>query len=260
MNSQQESINSKRKILEVRNVYRTYHHEDTNIVVLEDISLDIYEGEFTSLVGPSGCGKSTFLRMIVGLDRPTRGEILYRGEEVKGVNPKTALVFQNFALIPWLTVWQNVELGLEARGMKKEERERRVRYWIDKVGLDGYENAYPRELSGGMKQRVGFARALALEPELLCMDEPFSSLDPLTSQNLREELLRLWGNKELPTLSIIMVTHSIEEAIFMSDRVVAMSTHPGRIIGEIKVNLPRPRNPRDEEFQEIVDKVYSLIV
>lgn len=260
MSSQRENINSRPKILEVKNVYRTYHHEDTNIVVLEDVSFDIYEDEFVCLVGPSGCGKSTLLRMIVGLDRPTKGEILYRGQGIKGVNPKIALVFQNFALVPWFTVWQNVALGLEARGISKEERERRVRYWLDKVGLDGHENAYPRELSGGMKQRVGFARALALEPELLCMDEPFSSLDPLTGQNLREELLRLWSNRELPTLAILMVTHSIEEAIFMSDRVIAMSTHPGKIIGEIKVDLPRPRNQRDEVFQKIVDEVYSLIV
>ncbi|MGB9797193.1 MAG: ABC transporter ATP-binding protein [bacterium] len=250
----------KPKVLEVRNVYRTYHHEETNIVVLEDISFEINEGEFVCLVGPSGCGKSTLLRMIVGLDRPTKGEILYRGEKVNGINPKTALVFQNFALIPWLTVWQNVELGLEARGIDKKERERRVRYWLEKVGLDGHENAYPRELSGGMKQRVGFARALALEPELLCMDEPFSSLDPLTSQNLREELLRLWGDKELPTVSILMVTHSIEEAIFMSDRVLIMSTHPGKIIGDIKVELSRPRNMRDEAFQKFVDEIYAMIV
>lgn len=256
----QGSINLKPKILEVKNIYRTYHHEDTNIVVLEDISFDIYEGEFICLVGPSGCGKSTLLRMIVGLDKPTKGEIIYRGERIVGVNPRIALVFQNFALIPWLTVWQNVELGLEARGIDKEERERRVKYWLEKVGLDGYENAYPRELSGGMKQRVGIARALALEPELLCMDEPFSSLDPLTSQNLREELLRLWGDRELPILAVLMVTHSIEEAIFMSDRIVVMSTHPGRIVREMEINLPRPRKQRDEAFQKIVDELYSLIV
>jgi NitT/TauT family transport system ATP-binding protein len=260
MSSQQENTNLKPKVLEVKNVFRTYHHEDTNIVVLEDVSFDIYEDEFVCLVGPSGCGKSTLLRIIVGLDRPTRGEVLYRGKKVEGVNPKTALVFQNFALIPWLTVWQNVELGLEARGIDKKERERRIRYWLEKVGLDGHENAYPRELSGGMKQRVGFARALALEPEVLCMDEPFSSLDPLTSQNLREELLRLWTGKELPTVSILMVTHSIEEAIFMSDRVLIMSTHPGKIIRDLRVELPRPRNMRDEEFQKIVDEVYTLIV
>jgi len=256
----QGSINLKPKILEVKNIYRTYHHEDTNIVVLEDISFDIYEGEFICLVGPSGCGKSTLLRMIVGLDKPTKGEIIYRGERIVGVNPRIALVFQNFALIPWLTVWQNVELGLEARDIDKEERERRVKYWLEKVGLDGYENAYPRELSGGMKQRVGIARALALEPELLCMDEPFSSLDPLTSQNLREELLRLWGDRELPILAVLMVTHSIEEAIFMSDRIVVMSTHPGRIVREMEINLPRPRKQRDEAFQKIVDELYSLIV
>lgn len=247
-------------LLEVRNVYRTYHHEETNIVVLEDISFQVVEGEFVCLVGPSGCGKSTLLRMIVGLDRPTSGKILYKGKEVRGVNEKTALVFQNFALIPWLTVWENVALGLEARGVKKEERDRKVRYWLEKVGLEGQENAYPRELSGGMKQRVGFARALVLEPELLCMDEPFSNLDPLTSQNLREELLRLWVGKELPILSIIMVTHNIEEAVFMSDRILVMSTHPGRIISEVKVELERPRNPRKSEFQNVVDNIYSLIV
>jgi NitT/TauT family transport system ATP-binding protein len=197
--------------------------------------------------------------MIVGLDRPSRGQIFYRGQEVNGVMDKMAMVFQSFALLPWLTVMGNVTLGLEAKGIPRPEREAIASKYIDKVGLDGFEDAYPRELSGGMKQRVGIARALTMEPELLCMDEPFSALDAFTAQNLREELLDLWLDVTLPVKSVLMVTHGIEEAVFMADRVIVLSKRPARILADVRIDLPRPRNMKDEAFARVTDKIYSLL-
>lgn len=247
-------------LLELREVTKTYHFEETDVTVLERISFNVNPGEFVCLVGPSGCGKSTILKMVTGLTFPSAGQVLYKNQEVVTVNTQTAMVFQSFALFPWLTVRQNVALGLEARGWPKRESEAKANYYIDKVGLDGHEDAYPKELSGGMKQRVGLARALTVEPELLCMDEPFSALDPLTATNLREEVLDLWQDESLPIKAILMVTHSIEEAVFMADKIVVMSTRPGRVIEEVKVDLKRPRNMKEEKFMQVTDEIYSLIV
>ncbi len=246
-------------LLEIRHVYRSYARDSASVMVLEDISFSIGENEFVALVGPSGCGKSTLLRMVLGLDRPTQGEVLYRGAPVTGINDKVAMVFQSFALLPWLTVMDNVALGLEAKGVPRAEQERIANIYLDKVGLDGFERAYPRELSGGMKQRVGLARALCLEPELLCMDEPFSALDALTAENLRAEVLEVWDDPQIPPDAVLMVTHSIDEAVFMADRVIVFSARPGHILAEVSVSLPRPRNHRESEFQKIVDQIYGMI-
>lgn len=246
-------------LLEVNHVYKTYTDANRSLTVLDDISFSIAKGEFVCLVGPSGSGKSTLLRMVVGLIQPSRGEIYYRGQQVRGVMDKMAIVFQSFALMPWLTVMGNVALGLEAKGVPRAEREALASKYIDKVGLDGFEEAYPRELSGGMKQRVGIARALTMEPELLCMDEPFSALDAFTAQNLREEVLDLWLDVTLPVKSVLMVTHGIEEAVFMSDRIIVLSRRPARVLADVRVDLPRPRNMKDEAFARMTDKIYSLL-
>ncbi|AKX93154.1 nitrate/sulfonate/bicarbonate ABC transporter ATP-binding protein [Moorella thermoacetica] len=246
-------------LLEVNHVYKTYTDANRSLTVLDDISFSIAKGEFVCLVGPSGSGKSTLLRMVVGLIQPSRGEIFYRGQQVRGVMDKMAIVFQSFALMPWLTVMGNVALGLEAKGISRPEREALASKYIDKVGLDGFEEAYPRELSGGMKQRVGIARALTMEPELLCMDEPFSALDAFTAQNLREEVLDLWLDVTLPVKSVLMVTHGIEEAVFMADRIIVLSRRPARVLADVRVDLPRPRNMKDEAFARVTDKIYSLL-
>ena len=247
-------------LLEVKNVCKRYTDRNRSITVLEDISFTVEKGEFVAVVGPSGSGKSTLLRIIAGLDRPTSGEARYRDRPIAEAVDRIAVVFQSFALLPWLTVSENVEIGLEARGVDRVARQKQGSLFIDKVGLDGFEEAYPRELSGGMKQRVGIARALSVEPELLLMDEPFSALDALTAQNLREEVLTLWRDGSLPLGAVIMVTHGIEEAVFMADRVVVMSTRPGRIKADVPVDLPRPRNMKDEAFGRVTDKIYSLVL
>jgi len=228
-------------------------------MVLDGIDLSIQTDEFVAIVGPSGCGKTTLLRIINGLITPTGGRALYRGKPLNGVNLGCAMVFQSFALLPWLTVRENVELGLEARGMDSEQRAKKASFFIDKVGLDGYEEAYPRELSGGMKQRVGLARAVAVEPELLLMDEPFSALDALTSVALREELLDIWRDPEIPLRTLLMVTHIIEEAVELADRVIVLSNRPAHIVKDLVVPLSRPRSKKSEEFGQIVDEIFSLI-
>ena len=228
--------------------------------VLEDISLEIPEHEFVCIVGPSGSGKSTLLRIMMGLTPPSTGEVLYQGRRVTEVNLRAAMVFQSFALLPWLTVQANVELGLHARDLSEEDARRRAAFDLDRVGLDGYEEAYPTELSGGMKQRAGLARALAVEPELLFMDEPFAGLDALTSANLREEVLTLWSDHALPVNTVVMVTHIIEEAVLMADRVIVRSSRPGRIAADLPIQLPRPRSKRDEGFDALVDSIFERIV
>jgi NitT/TauT family transport system ATP-binding protein len=227
--------------------------------VLDDINLDVAEGEFVALLGRSGSGKSTLLRCIAGLIAPTSGEVLFRGRPLAGTNRETAMVFQTFALMPWLTVQQNVELGLEARGVAPDQRNERALRAIDIVGLDGYESAFPKELSGGMRQRVGFARALVVEPAALLMDEPFSALDVLTSENLRGELLELWEGHKFPTKTIVMVTHNIEEAVLLADRILVLGTNPGRIRTDMINPLPRPRRRRTADFDELVDHIYRMM-
>ncbi len=229
------------------------------IPVLDDINLDVAEGEFVALLGRSGSGKSTLLRCIAGLMAPTEGEVRFRGQPLTGTNRETSMVFQTFALMPWLTVQQNVELGLEARGVAPGERTDRALRAIDIVGLDGYESAYPKELSGGMRQRVGFARALVVEPAALLMDEPFSALDVLTSENLRGELLELWEGHRFPTKTIVMVTHNIEEAVLLADRILVLGTNPGRIMSDMPNPLPRPRRRRTPDFDELVDQIYRMM-
>lgn len=227
--------------------------------VLDGIDLRLRSGEIVALLGRSGSGKSTLLRIIAGLIAPTSGTVRYRGTELNGANPGAALVFQSFALMPWLTVQDNVELGLAARNVAPAERRQRALTAIDMIGLDGFETAYPKELSGGMRQRVGFARALVLEPDLLLMDEPFSALDVLTAENLRTELVNLWATDGFPTKSVCIVTHNIEEAVLLADRVVALGANPGRIIAEIPVTEPRPRDRRTADFENLVDQIYGLL-
>jgi len=224
-------------------------------VVIADLDLDLVEGEIVCLLGPSGSGKSTILRIIAGLAKPTSGGVLYRGRAFEGVNPGTAIVFQTFALYPWLTVLENVELGIQAGPSRRSIALKA----IDTIGLDGYIDAYPRELSGGMRQRVGFARALAVQPEVLCMDEPFSALDVLTAENLRSELLRLWQGGEIPTRSIFIVTHGIEEAVSIADRIIVLQRDPGRVQAVLPIAIPHPRDKRSPEFQTLVDRVYTVI-
>jgi NitT/TauT family transport system ATP-binding protein len=229
------------------------------MLALDNINISVEDNDFICIVGPSGCGKSTLLRIIVGLEKPTSGEVLFKGEEIAPDNPKVSMVFQNFALFPWLTVKENIKLVLESTKTEKEAGNIAHKY-ITAVGLDGFEGVYPRELSGGMKQRVGFARALAVEPVLLCMDEPFSSLDALTSQNLKDELLMLWMDINMPPDAVIMVTHNVEEAVYLANRIIVLSPRPGKIVADLKIELERPRHRKDPEFYRWVDKVYSLIV
>ncbi len=246
-------------LLDLKQVSKSFAHAKGNLSVLENISFTVEAGEFVAVVGPSGCGKSTMLRVINGIMPPTTGQVLYNGRQIDGINLECAIVFQSFALLPWLTVKGNIEMGLEARGISPAEREKRSGVYIDKVGLDGFEEAYPRELSGGMKQRVGLARALAVEPKVLLMDEPFSAVDALTAITLREELLDLWQAPGTSVKTVIMVTHIIEEAVELADRILVMATSPGRVVGDLKVELPRPRDKRTEPFNALTDKVFSLI-
>ncbi|MDH7486819.1 MAG: nitrate/sulfonate/bicarbonate ABC transporter ATP-binding protein [Anaerolineae bacterium] len=228
-------------------------------VIIPGVDLEIRDGEFIVFVGPSGCGKSTLLRIITGLQAPSEGQVLYRGQPLRGVNPQATIVFQTFALFPWLTVLDNVEVALKARNVPPKLRTARALDLLDRVGLDGFEMAYPRELSGGMRQKVGFARAMAVEPELLCLDEPFSALDVLSAEALRGELLELWTGGKIPTKAILMVTHNIEEAVFMADRIVLMEKEPGRVVAEVKVELPHPRQRKSPVFLETVDQVYAAL-
>jgi NitT/TauT family transport system ATP-binding protein len=246
-------------LLRLTNVGKSYGRASRRFTAVQGVNLTILAGEFVCLLGPSGCGKSTLLRMITGLNPATEGEVLYRGAALTGVNPYATIVFQTFALYPWLTVQENVEVALKARGVAQAERAPRALRLLDTVGLDGFENAYPRELSGGMRQKAGFARALAVEPELLCLDEPFSALDVLSAEALRGELMELWLNKALPTQAILMVTHNIEEAVLMADRIVVMGKDPGHVVTELAVTLRHPRHRKDTAFQTLVDKVYAAV-
>ncbi|RDB47763.1 nitrate/sulfonate/bicarbonate ABC transporter ATP-binding protein [Tsukamurella tyrosinosolvens] len=229
------------------------------LTVLDDIELTIRPGEIVALLGRSGSGKSTLLRIIAGLIPATSGTVEADGAALSGPNPGTAMIFQSFALMPWLTVQDNVELGLIARNVAHDDRRARALAAIDTIGLDGFASAYPRELSGGMRQRVGFARALVLEPDLLLMDEPFSALDVLTAENLRNEIVELWGQDDFPTRSVCIVTHNIEEAVLLADRVVVLGSKPGRIVHETSIPLARPRDRTAPEFEAVVDELYGAL-
>lgn len=233
--------------------------EQKQLLVLDSIDFKLFSGEIVAILGKSGSGKSTFLRIITGLIRPDHGYVSYKNQIVTKPMKGIAMVFQNFALMPWLTVLENVELGLEAIGIDKKIRRQRALKAIDTIGLDGFESAYPKELSGGMKQRVGFARALVIEPELLIMDEPFSALDILTSDNLRSDLLDLWQDKVTNIKSIVCVTHDIEEAVLMANRIIIFSNDPGKIQSDITVNLKYPRNPKSAKFQNLRDQIYTIM-
>ena len=247
-------------LLRTEAVSKTYRSPDHLArLVLDHIDFALRDGEIVAILGKSGSGKSTFLRLLAGLVAPSEGSIAYRGlkvtEPVRGI----AMVFQSYALFPWLTVLGNVELGLEALGVSAAERRHRAVNAIDLIGLDGFENAYPKELSGGMRQRVGFARALVVDPEVLLLDEPFSSLDVLTAETLRGDLLDLWDDRRIPTLGMVFVSHNIEEAVEIADRILIFSSDPGRIRAQIPITLPRPRSTESTTFRQIVDQVYTLL-
>ncbi len=232
---------------------------ETRAPVLSDVSMSLRTGEIVALLGRSGSGKSTLLRLIAGLTRPTQGTVTISGEPVNGPAKEVAMVFQSFALFPWLDVLDNVEIGPRANGVPLDETRKRALKAIDTIGLDGFESAYPKELSGGMRQRVGFARALVMQPKILLMDEPFSALDVLTAETLRTDLLDLWQEGRIPIKAILMVTHNIEEAVLMADRILVLASNPGRIASEIAVTLPHPRDRLDPTFRELVDRIYALM-
>src|ERR1700733_4425199 len=245
-------------LLDIRSVCRSFPKgSGEELLVLEKVDLTIRSGEIVGLLGRSGSGKSTLLRIIAGLIAPSSGDAKCRGETIAGPPNGVSMVFQSFALFPWLTVLQNVELGLEALGVESAERRKRALAAIDLIGLDGFESAYPKELSGGMRQRVGLARALVVQPSILLMDEPFSALDVLTAETLRTDLLDLWCEGRMPIRSILIVTHNIEEAVLMCDRILVFSSNPGRVIAEIKVDLPQPRKRLDPAFRALVDDIYA---
>ncbi|MSP00832.1 MAG: nitrate/sulfonate/bicarbonate ABC transporter ATP-binding protein [Acetobacteraceae bacterium] len=247
-------------LLEVLGCRQAYHKDaSADLVVLDDVNLTLREGEIVALLGRSGSGKSTLLRIVAGLLRPTAGHVAWRGDKVSGPTEGIAMVFQSFALFPWLTVRENVELGLEARGVSRTEREKRAENALDLIGLGGFSSAYPKELSGGMRQRVGLARALVVYPDLLLMDEPFSALDVLTAETLRTDLIELWSERKLPVKSVLMVTHNIEEAVLMCDRILVFSSNPGRVASELTVRFPHPRNRLDPAFRQMVDDIYALM-
>ena len=243
--------------LRLKNVSKSLSIHERKIDIIKDITFSVRKRESISIVGPSGCGKTTLIRVIAGLEKPTKGIAKFKGKEITGPTPGIMMIFQSFALLPWKTVLENVELALLDR--PRDERRKIALKYIDLVGLDGFEESYPRELSGGMKQRVGIARAICREPEILLLDEPFSTLDPLTANNLKNEILRLFYSKRLRPDVLITVTHSVEEAVYISDRILVMSQRPGKIIEDIKIDLPKPRDIRSKEFYEYVDRVTALI-
>lgn len=247
-------------VLEIKNITKTFQIEKSRISVLEDVSFSV-NNEFVCIVGSSGCGKSTLLRIIAGLEKVDSGQILFQGQPYTSPTPKITMIFQLFGLLPWKTALENVEVPLEVLGMKKKESMEIAMNYLRRVGLEGFENTYPHDLSGGMKQRVGIARALALQPEVLLMDEPFSSLDELTAKTLRLLVLKIWRDRSVPPNTYIMVSHNVEEAVFMADRIIVMSPRPGRIVGEVKVKVPRPRERhlRHIEFYDAYDNVMELI-
>lgn len=248
------------ELLVVKGVQKTYERSsEQDITILDNINISVRAGEIVALLGRSGSGKSTMLRMISGLTQPTQGQVLLKQQPVLKPPTGLAMIFQQFALLPWLTVLQNVELGLEARGIKRQERRSRALKAIDIVGLDGFESAYPKELSGGMSQRVGFARALVIDPEILLMDEAFSALDVLTADNLRNDLLNIWLEKKTKLKSIFMITHNIEEAALLADRIIILGGTPSTIQETIDIDLPHHRDTDDKRFRALVDYIYTVM-
>jgi NitT/TauT family transport system ATP-binding protein len=247
-------------IIRAEGIEKYYAQPSENrIQVISATDLSIVPGEILGLLGPSGSGKSTMLRMLTGLSRPSAGRVYWHGKPIEEAEINVSIVFQSFALFPWLTVLENVEAPLQARGVEREERRARSMKMLDTVGLDGFEGAYPKELSGGMRQRVGFARALVVEPEVLFMDEPFSALDVLTAENLRSELVELWSKKTMPTKAVFLVTHNIEEAVLLADRIVVLGRNPGHIRTDFRVQLPQPRDRKTEGFTQLVDYIYKVL-
>src|SRR5579862_3153961 len=247
-------------IIEGRKLEKFYGDPGENVIqVIAPTDISVHAGEILAVLGPSGSGKSTLLRILTGLSRPSAGEVLWHGKPVGEQSPHVSIVFQSFALFPWLTVLENVEAPLKARGVGEIARRKRSLKILETVGLDGFEAAYPRELSGGMKQRVGFARALVVEPEVLFMDEPFSALDVLTAENLRGELLELWANKKMPTRAVFIVTHNIEEAVLLADRVIVLSRNPAQVRLDFNVRLQHPRDRKSSRFVELVDYIYRVM-
>lgn len=247
-------------ILSVRNVVKTFKNGST-VKAIDDVSFDVNYDEFVAIIGPSGCGKSTLLRIIAGLETADSGQVLFRDQPITKPTPKVTMVFQTFGLLPWKTARENVELPMEVAGIGKPEAAGRADKYLKMVGLGAFLDVYPHDLSGGMRQRVGVARALAIAPEVLLLDEPFSALDELTAKSLRVLLLKIWGDASLPTNNFVMVTHNVEEAVMMADRIIVMSPHPGRVVGELKVELPRPRfeHLRDDLFFDTVDKLMGML-
>lgn len=247
-------------VLEIGNVMKLFRLGKSSIEVLDNVSLNV-DNEFVCIVGPSGCGKSTLLRIVAGLEHADSGTVLFHGKPHNAPSPEITMIFQLFGLLPWKTAMENVELPLEVVGLAKELRRERAEVYLKMVGLEGFENTYPHDLSGGMKQRVGIARALSLHPEVLLMDEPFSSLDELTAKTLRSLVLNIWRDPTLPTNTFLMVSHNVEEAVFMADRVVVMSPRPGKIVGEVKIDIPRPRVRylRDSIYFNCIDDVLVLL-
>src|SRR5579863_7499123 len=247
-------------IIRAEKIEKYYAQPSANrIQVISATDLSIVPGEIVALLGPSGSGKSTMLRMLTGLSKPSAGQVYWHEKPISQSEINVSIVFQSFALFPWLTVLENVEAPLQARGVAPDERRERSMRMLDTVGLDGFEAAYPKELSGGMRQRVGFARALVVEPEVLFMDEPFSALDVLTAENLRSELLELWAKKTMPTKAVFLVTHNIEEAVLLADRIVVLGRNPGHVRTDFPVQLPQPRDRKSEAFTQLVDYIYKVL-
>ena len=247
-------------IIRAEQVEKYYAQPSENrIQVIAPTDLSIVPGEIVALLGPSGSGKSTLLRMLTGLTKPSAGEVYWHQTPIAKTDPNVSIVFQSFALFPWLTVLENVEAPLKARGMAPEERRERSLHILDTVGLDGFQAAFPKELSGGMRQRVGFARALVVEPEVLFMDEPFSALDVLTAENLRSELLELWQKKTIPTRAIFIVTHNIEESVLLADRIIVLGRNPGHVRVDFRVTLSQPRDRKSLLFTQLVDYIYTVL-
>jgi NitT/TauT family transport system ATP-binding protein len=243
-------------LIKIEHLTKVFDSNGKSVNAIEDLNLEINEGQFVSLLGPSGCGKTTILRLIAGLETPSKGVIFERGKKVEGPGSDRGMVFQEFALFPWRTVIKNIEFGLEIKGISKEERRRIAEEYVDLVNLEGFEDVHPNELSGGMKQRVGIARALANEPDVLLMDEPFGSLDAQTRNIMQRELLRIW---EKTSKTVIFVTHSVDEALFLSDRVIVLTARPGSVKKEFKIDMPRPRDRAGKDFAKIRHEILGEV-